>query len=62
MCRHTCLQNTLNFNLFSVHFRSVLDRFSFPFRSVLVRLSLVIRLPIKNQSKNERENNEKTAK
>lgn len=62
MCGHTYLQKMLSCNYFSVHFRSVLDHFSFPFRSVLVRLSFVIRLPIKNQSKNERENNEKTAK
>lgn len=45
-----------------IFFLSIFVPFSLGPRSSFVRLSLVIRLPIKNQSKNERENNEKTAK
>lgn len=69
MCGHTYLQKMLSCNYFSVHFRSVLDHFSFPFarfsfvfRSSLVRHSFADKKPIEKRTRKQRKNSEMTTR
>lgn len=64
-CRYTCLQKTLNFNLFlsifvpfSIASRSVFARSSFVFRSSFVRHSFADKEPIEKQTRKQRKNSE----